>query len=184
MKISRDELLKLYQEKELSICEISKIVGIKKVTLYWYMKKYDIPRRSPSVAGKNSWKKGTSKVTDKMRKVSLINVKKARTGITDKSRKKQSSTMMKKYDDGMKPWNFKEGAQSELNRRVRRPRWMKLSEEIKERDNYTCQKCKTKDITLHVHHVDGNAENNNHENLITVCASCHMKESWQLGQIK
>lgn len=50
-----------------------------------------------------------------------------------------------------------------------------------ERDNYTCQECKkTKNETeLHVHHIDwsGKSEDadNNLNNLITLCISCHAR---------
>ena len=49
---------------------------------------------------------------------------------------------------------------------------------IRERDDYTCQHCgATNNITngrnLDVHHRDGNRFNNNEDNLITLCRSCH-----------
>jgi hypothetical protein len=45
------------------------------------------------------------------------------------------------------------------------------------RDNYTCQKCKTKKGKLHVHHIifRSNGGTNSPENLITLCESCHSK---------
>jgi len=175
MKISCDELLKLYIKNKLSIYEISKKVKIKPVTLYWYMNKYSISRRSSIEAGKISWEKGVSRVTDKMRKASMVNVKKAPLGRTTDSNRKQSETMMKKYDNGMKPWNFREGAQSDTNRRVRTKRWIRLSKKIKERDNWTCQECGKTNIILQVHHIDKDGYNNNYKNLITLCISCHKK---------
>lgn len=47
---------------------------------------------------------------------------------------------------------------------------------IRERDRYTCQICskhlhKTRDS--HVHHVDGNRNHNEHDNLILLCTTCH-----------
>jgi hypothetical protein len=45
------------------------------------------------------------------------------------------------------------------------------------RDNYMCQKCKTKKGKLHVHHIifRSNGGTNSPENLITLCESCHSK---------
>jgi hypothetical protein len=49
---------------------------------------------------------------------------------------------------------------------------------IRERDNYTCQRCgKTQEQqgrTLHVHHRDRDKFNNDPTNLITICSSCHV----------
>ena len=42
----------------------------------------------------------------------------------------------------------------------------------------TCAECGTTE-GLHVHHVDRNPENNNPANLMTLCASCHLKLHWR-----
>src|SRR3972149_1218555 len=50
--------------------------------------------------------------------------------------------------------------------------------QILERDNYECQNPNYDclEITdLHIHHIDYNKQNNNPENLITLCNSCHSK---------
>jgi len=53
----------------------------------------------------------------------------------------------------------------------------KLKEFIRKRDNNTCQECGyTKEqlgYNLHVHHIDFNKQNNNPNNLISLCNSCH-----------
>jgi len=48
---------------------------------------------------------------------------------------------------------------------------------ILERDNYTCQSsnCKCLSKILDIHHIDYNKKNNNPDNLITLCRSCHAK---------
>ena len=57
-----------------------------------------------------------------------------------------------------------------------------LKEQIRKRDNYTCQKCgKTQDELdrkLDVHHIDYDKTNNRPENLISLCGSCHMKTNY------
>ena len=48
---------------------------------------------------------------------------------------------------------------------------------ILERDNYTCRYCKKRDYhfksSLHIHHIDYNPQNNDLDNLITLCFRCH-----------
>jgi transposase-like protein len=65
--------------------------------------------------------------------------------------------------------------------------WKRIARIIRKRDNYTCQICHTEfprsSKLLHVHHKDGDKFNNNPNNLVTVCASCHpkgkRKENWK-----
>jgi len=61
--------------------------------------------------------------------------------------------------------------------------WTKvLREEIRERDNRRCQLCNCSEQEngqkLSVHHTDYNKENLEPTNLISLCASCHMKTSF------
>ena len=49
----------------------------------------------------------------------------------------------------------------------------KLKEEIKDRDDYKCRFCYKSKERLAIHHIDGNRENNDPENLITSCDNCH-----------
>lgn len=50
-------------------------------------------------------------------------------------------------------------------------------EAVLNRDNYTCQCCKTKKGTMHVHHIiyRSNGGSDRMENLITICEDCHKK---------
>ena len=43
------------------------------------------------------------------------------------------------------------------------------------RFNSECNVCEKTFFLLHIHHKDGNHSNNNKENLIAVCSSCHKK---------
>lgn len=68
-------------------------------------------------------------------------------------------------------------------------RWVVLT-----RDNFTCQNCDRKgkrspwrNYDLDAHHIDGNEENNNYDNLITLCGDCHFKAhgcNWKSKPIK
>lgn len=50
----------------------------------------------------------------------------------------------------------------------------KLKEIVKNRDNYTCKVCDTKE-KLRIHHIDYNKKNNSKHNLITLCVRCNSK---------
>jgi len=58
----------------------------------------------------------------------------------------------------------------------------KLKEQIRKRDDYTCQECdkiqEELDRKLDVHHIDYNKKNNKPENLIGLCVSCHVKTNY------
>jgi len=50
-----------------------------------------------------------------------------------------------------------------------------LKQEVKIRDDYTCQLCwqVEAEVTFHIHHIDYDKTNNAPDNLITLCPSCH-----------
>lgn len=52
-----------------------------------------------------------------------------------------------------------------------------LRNQIRERDNQTCQICKCQDseMDLDVHHIDSNKGNNQMNNLVALCRKCHIK---------
>jgi len=55
--------------------------------------------------------------------------------------------------------------------------WRKLREKILQRDGFTCQYCNYNSQKFQiVHHIDGNPENNSHENLVVICQMCNLVE--------
>jgi len=46
--------------------------------------------------------------------------------------------------------------------------------EVLERDNDTCQKCGSTE-QIHIHHIDWDEDNNDLDNLVLLCNSCHQK---------
>src|SRR3972149_1489629 len=71
----------------------------------------------------------------------------------------------------------KERRQKMSETRIKKEFNKELKQSILERDNYTCQcpYCNLENGRLMVHHIDYNKKNNNPENLITLCNSCHSK---------
>lgn len=63
-----------------------------------------------------------------------------------------------------------------------------FKEQIRFRDNYRCKVCGCPQIEngqqLDIHHLDRNKKNNNINNLITICRSCHIKLHWKLNKAK
>ena len=61
------------------------------------------------------------------------------------------------------------------------PNWKRISEQVRKRDNHTCQRCgkKQENIALPVHHIiplrefEDYNEGNDINNLITLCPTCH-----------
>jgi hypothetical protein len=57
-------------------------------------------------------------------------------------------------------------------KRIRKNKYDGNYLKVLERDNYKCQACYRQSY-LRVHHKDGNQKNNDMDNLITLCQSCH-----------
>ena len=65
----------------------------------------------------------------------------------------------------------------------------RLREQIRQRDHYRCQQCfrcqdelydkNGKKYSLHIHHIDYNKENNNINNLISLCRNCHSQTNFK-----
>ena len=62
------------------------------------------------------------------------------------------------------------------------PEWLTVSRYVRELFDFYCARCgkdcrnsKNAGSVLQVHHIDENPGNNNLENLIPLCASCHLK---------
>lgn len=57
-----------------------------------------------------------------------------------------------------------------------------LKSQIRERDNFTCQECHQTEEQLgrilDVHHIDYDKKNNNPDNLISLCRSCHSQTNF------
>ncbi len=61
------------------------------------------------------------------------------------------------------------------------PFWHKIRKLICQRDQHTCQECGVSisdGKRINVHHIDYDITNNNPDNLISLCSSCHTKTNF------
>lgn len=53
--------------------------------------------------------------------------------------------------------------------------WEEIRQQVLKRDEFKCRKCGEDKKSLSIHHIDKNKENNDIDNLITFCGTCHRK---------
>jgi len=216
-KILTEEFLRReYLQNKKTMKEIAKEVGCGKVTVFEYLKKYNIPTRT--YGSWEVWNKGLTKEKDPR---------------VAQSGKKGAETRRKKYKKGeIQVWNKgltkeTDGRMAKLCKKLSKIRKIifkgegnpfygkrhsletrkrlslahggigiprlfrdypeefndKLKEKIRKRDNYQCQLCGITEEEyiivfgerLTVHHIDYNKNNNNEDNLISLCRSCHAR---------
>jgi 5-methylcytosine-specific restriction endonuclease McrA len=139
----------------------------------------------------------TKKKLSEISKITLNGFKKGHTccwkGKKMPSRSEEWRIKQRKSQKG-KPWSEKRRKAQELVRRKYTKKgkflikngkeyssnWNEIRKIIYKRDNWHCQECnihcwsngKSK---IQCHHIDYNEKNNDFDNLITLCASCHAK---------
>lgn len=198
-KLDLDKIKDLYINKKKSASEIGKIMEVSYGTILNRLKENNIKLRSVSEANKILYKEGKMKVWN--------------TGLTKETDervkrfgKNTGRTLKRLHKEGkIKIWNknkhmihsgsFKKGENHPLfnNWSSREPYGKKFSpklkEQIRKRDNYTCQECgkKQKELfkrckngkiihyKLPIHHIDYVKINNSPLNLISLCSKCHLK---------
>lgn len=75
---------------------------------------------------------------------------------------------------------------SNYSEKLKHPSWQKKRLQIFERDNFTCQNCKSTDQQLQVHHIlySKNPIETLDEYLITLCENCHTEITIQIEDVK
>ena len=199
--INRSFLIRKYSDENKSANDIAGILGINEQTVRRRLVEFNIPRRRGSAGLKSprkinidrnqlfqiySIEKKVVKETARIIKVSEdtihqrlreFNIPRRKTGL----QKGQKLSLFHKQQLS----NSKKGSDN--------PQWQggisfepygiefnkELKEQIRKRDNYTCQilDCKKRENgrIFPIHHCDYNKKNNHPENLITLCHSCHSK---------
>ena len=83
---------------------------------------------------------------------------------------------------------FENGEEARAN--IYPKEWTKISKQIKDKKNYTCENCnwKAKDRYekrfLHTHHQNGDKRNNTNDNLTVLCIKCHANVDVYHARIK
>lgn len=160
-------------------------VGIKNKLLKTGIRLSDEHKRKCSLAlkGKNKGIKNPSKRLEVRKKISASLKKKFKAGFNPWLGRKHSIETKKKISEIRK--------EKGLAKLEKNPRWMgglsfepyslefneNLKEKIRKRDSYICQICFNKSHlrNLSIHHIDYNKKNNDSNNLISLCISCHTK---------
>lgn len=88
------------------------------------------------------------------------------------------------FKKGHRSWNYIDGKSSEYHYKLtNNKRYCKIRKLVKERDNHMCSKCGNIK-NLHVHHIVPLRKNpdlsHDINNLITLCALCHVREERRL----
>lgn len=138
------------------------------------------------------------KTIGKGNKMSEINKQKLRKRMLNNKYSVGAKPNKTSFKKGHKPWLKDKIASDDLRILCgeRHPNWLggisynpyerefdkELKEQIHKRDRYRCQQCfrhqnelKRK---LSVHHIDFNKKNNNPNNLISLCTSCHVQTNY------
>ena len=193
--ISKQELFDLYINKRMSTVKIAEYFGINyNGAIIRLLEYYQIPKRTrqeataifiPQMSAKKKgihaspqteYKKGHKNSLEielkRGRSISIAKKGKPKVSPNEKTRDKLADVIR-----GERNRNWKGGITPITELRISGDwRWRKLREEIKKRDNFTCQVCGKKGVI--VHHIKPwsiEEPNNEPENLITLCRSCHAK---------
>ena len=169
MNITEEELKNLYCVEMKSCREIGIILNKTASSVHHYLKKAGIKARPWSTKGVTAWNKGVP-----MREESKSKLRKAHIGkkIPLEIRLKMGSKGSKNagYIDGRTPKN------KLIRHSIEYKLWIQA---VFERDNWTCQECKTRGGEIHAHHIKHFAKypefRTSIENGITLCKTCHRK---------
>ena len=188
----------------MTLTQIGKKFGKSKQSIRAYMERRNIPRRTNSEAhkgiypseetrkrmgdahrgkrvgaenhlyGKPAWSRGLTK--ENSSGLMIISQKLRGRKLSKEWREKLSKSRIGKYGGENHP-NWQGGLKDnpygpEYNERLRR--------KIRERDGCTCQLCSgvDKDRALQVHHINYDKTDNQPQNLISLCLSCHVKTNY------
>jgi 5-methylcytosine-specific restriction endonuclease McrA len=129
-----------------------------------------LKKRSKKMKGRKASQETREKLSKARRGMKLSTSHK--NNISKSVSKRWSDGGFDKIHKGENNWRWKGGIPKEYPLEFSKS----LKDFIKFRDKHKCQVCSRKIDTKrksHIHHIDGNKRNNNQDNLILLCVSCH-----------
>jgi len=169
-KLNLDEkrIIEMYEKENISGIKIAKYLNCDSSVIYDILRKNHIQCKGAKYFNKNllSGDKNPMKRPEIKAKVSKKVSKSIRAKWKNEEyRKKLSGKNANLWKGGISPKPY----EIEFNN--------ELKEQIRERDNHTCQECgfnqEQLGRKLDVHHINFNKKNNPPNNLISLCRSCH-----------
>lgn len=186
----RENLYHEYCENKLSTSEIAEKYGVKKATIQYWLNKLKIPVRTSSESSKLRVTKHPGILTSRNRNKITVNcawcwnakevwpydLKRSKYFYCSKECKAKHWSLIYTGD---RAHNWK-GGQWKKNSDMREwPRYQKVRNEVRERDNWTCQLCGEKSNII-AHHIIPVRRNNKlifePTNLISLCNKCHIEK--------
>ncbi len=192
----KDWLFNQYVSKKKPTIEIAKICNVSHVSIFHYLKKFNIKKRSRSQAslewkkkqielGKQyfdlSWLKEKGKKLNLYEIAEIFNVNPSRIksyayahNIKIKEKEPEWTDdrrrLISNLHKGSKNFRWNNGASEYKNHYELK----KIRLEVLKRDEYKCKCCNKK--ATEIHHKDETKENHDINNLISVCHKCHIKQ--------
>lgn len=146
-----------------------------------------IKKMSLAKKGKSSWNKGKKLSEEQKQKLAASHIGKKLTkeSIEKRTRTRKENGYRHSEETRLKMCLSAKGERNHnwLNGKSFEPYGLEFNEDLKEvirnRDRRKCQICEKTELEnqnkLHIHHIDYNKQNNNPNNLITLCPRCHAK---------
>jgi predicted transcriptional regulator len=157
------DLLKKLIDKDYSQNEIAKEIGVSQTTIRHYLRKYSLYTKR--TLDKNN--------TDPIRKKYYTKCIKCGSKCS-----KNSTICFSCWANSRKIKSLEDTKDRKIAKRI-----------LIEKRGYYCEVCKNniwndKAISLELHHIDGNSDNNSEENLQLLCPNCHSQTDTYKGKNK
>ena len=149
---TKEYLSDLYLNRKLTIRQIAKKLNVNRSQIFYWLKKYNIPRRENNVIVKGHLiNLGTKKSLKTRQKISLAHKGKVH---TEETKKKISLTKRRtKCHEGKRNGRYIDG-RTPLVQLIRHCFKMKeMKQKVFDRDSFTCQYCNKKGGDLDIHHI-------------------------------